>query len=217
MRLSPGTEEVAAFYAKMLDHEYTSKALFNTNFFKDWRKVMTAAERERITDLTKCDFRDMRDFFAAESEQRKNMSKEDKLKIKEGKDAEQKLYGFAVIDGHKQKIGNFRIEPPGLFRGRGEHPKMGRLKKRILPEDVTINCSKGSAIPVPPEGHKWKEIRHDNTVSWLCSWTENVLGNNKYIMLNPSSKIKVGFYFRTLLRLASRAKRILRNSKPRAA
>ena len=48
-----------------------------------------------------------------------------------------------------------------------------------------------SEIPKPPAGHKWKEVRHDNTVSWLCSWTENVLGQNKYIMLNPSSKIKV--------------------------
>ena len=32
-------------------------------------------------------------------------------------------YGVAEIDGHEEKIGNFRIEPPGLFRGRGEHPK----------------------------------------------------------------------------------------------
>ena len=26
------------------------------------------------------------------------------------------------------QVGNFRVEPPGLFRGRGEHPKMGKLK-----------------------------------------------------------------------------------------
>ena len=39
MQLSTDAEEVATFYAKMLDHEYTSKAEFNTNFFKDWRKV----------------------------------------------------------------------------------------------------------------------------------------------------------------------------------
>lgn len=41
---------------------------------------------------------------------------------------------------------------------------MGCLKKRVQPEDVVINCSKGVHIP-PPKGHKWKEIRHDNTVS----------------------------------------------------
>jgi len=46
------------------------------------------------------------------------------------------------MDGHKEKIGNFRIEPPGLFRGRGDHPKQGMLKRRTMPEDVIINCSK---------------------------------------------------------------------------
>ena len=51
-------------------------------------------------------------------------------------------YGFCVIDGHTEKIGNFKIEPPGLFRGRGDHPKQGMLKRRVMPEDVIINCSK---------------------------------------------------------------------------
>lgn len=41
---------------------------------------------------------------------------------------------------------------------------MGMLKKRIEPEDVTINCSVDSKIPVPPEKHQWKEVIHDNTV-----------------------------------------------------
>lgn len=46
------------------------------------------------------------------------------------------------MDNHKERIANFKIEPPGLFRGRGNHPKMGMLKRRILPEDIIINCSK---------------------------------------------------------------------------
>ena len=28
----------------------------------------------------------------------------------------------------RQKIGNFKTEPPGLFRGRGDHPKQGKIK-----------------------------------------------------------------------------------------
>lgn len=48
-----------------------------------------------------------------------------------------------------------------------------------------------SKIPSPPPGHKWKEVRHDNKVTWLVSWTENIQGSIKYIMLNPSSRIKV--------------------------
>ena len=53
-----------------------------------------------------------------------------------------KVYGFCTVDGHKEKVGNFNIEPPGLFRGRGDHPKQGMLKRRVMPEDVIINCSK---------------------------------------------------------------------------
>lgn len=39
MELFEPAEEVASFYAKMLDHEYTSKQIFNKNFLHDWRKV----------------------------------------------------------------------------------------------------------------------------------------------------------------------------------
>ena len=40
----------------------------------------------------------------------------------------------------------------------------GMVKRRVQPEDVIINCSKDSDWPKPPAGHKWKEVRHDNTV-----------------------------------------------------
>ena len=70
------------------------------------------------------------------------MTKEEKQVIKEAnlKIAEQ--YGFCEMDGHKQKVGNFRIEPPGLFRGRGDHPKQGKLKKRVSAKEVIINIGK---------------------------------------------------------------------------
>lgn len=51
--------------------------------------------------------------------------------------------------------------------------------------------SRDAKVPSPPPGHKWKEVRHDNKVTWLVSWTENIQGSIKYIMLNPSSRIKV--------------------------
>ncbi|XP_013787313.1 DNA topoisomerase I, mitochondrial-like [Limulus polyphemus] len=190
MVLSPECEEVAGFYARMLEHEYVTKDVFNKNFFKDWRKVMTQEEKEKITDLKKCNFKELAEYFKVKSEERKNMSKEEKAEIKKKNEEIQKEYGFCIIDGHKQKIGNFKIEPPGLFRGRGEHPKMGMLKKRVRPEDIIINIGKEANVPKPPEGRKWKEVRHDNTVTWLACWNENILGATKYIMLNPSSKLK---------------------------
>ncbi|XP_066261662.1 DNA topoisomerase I, mitochondrial [Euwallacea similis] len=190
IELSPKAEEIAGFYAKMLDHDYTTKEAFNKNFFHDWRESMTSSERAKITDLKKCNFKPMHAYFMDIAEKNRNKTKEEKQAVKEKNEAMMKEYGFCVIDGHKEKIGNFKIEPPGLFRGRGEHPKMGKLKRRVEPEDIIINCSKKSKIPEPPPGHKWKEVRHDDKVTWLASWTENVQNQVKYIMLNPSSKLK---------------------------
>lgn len=191
MKLSEAAEEVAGFYARMLDHEYTSKDAFNNNFFKDWQAVMNKEEKTTIKKLSRCDFTHMAEYFKKLSEERKNMSKEEKQKIKQDNQKIVEKYGFCFLDGHKQRIANFRIEPPGLFRGRGNHPKMGMLKRRTMPEDVIINCSKDSKIPPPPAGHRWKEVRHDNTVTWLACWVENVQSNFKYVMLNASSRLKV--------------------------
>ncbi len=174
LKLSLPTEEVATFYGRMLDHDYTTKDVFNRNFFKDWRKVMNQRERETIRDLSKCDFNEINDHFKKVSEERKARSKEEKKAEKEKNEAIQKEYGFCSIDGHKEKIGNFRIEPPGLFRGRGEHPKQGMLKKRVMPEDVIINCSADSKHPEPPKGHKWKNVQHDNTVSFAPCTTVRI-------------------------------------------
>lgn len=142
---------------------------------------MTAKEREKITNLSKCDFRKMHAFFVQQNEERKNRTKEEKKALKEKNEALIAEYGWCNIDGHRQKIGNFKIEPPGLFRGRGEHPKQGMLKKRIVPEEVIINCSKDSNIPQPPEGHKWKQVT--SLCCWLveCLSIELLMGQRKKI------------------------------------
>jgi DNA topoisomerase-1 len=191
VKLKESAEEIMTFYARMLDHDYTSKEVFNTNFMTDWRKSMTQAERELIKDIRKCDFTQVANYFKEQTEQRKAMSKEEKKKLKDENEKIRKEYGYCMWDKHRQPVGNYKIEPPGLFRGRGEHPKMGCVKKRIRPEDIIINIGREAQKPKPPEGHHWKEVRHDNKVSWLVMWTENIRGNNKYIMLNASSRVKV--------------------------
>ncbi|XP_036405890.1 DNA topoisomerase 1-like isoform X2 [Megalops cyprinoides] len=190
VKLSPAAEEVALFFVQMMDHEYTTKDVFRNNFFKDWRREMTVEERMLITDLNKCDFGELFRMHQARVEVQHNMSKEEKQAIKEANQKITEEYGYCTLDHHRERIGNFRIEPPGLFRGRGDHPKQGMLKRRIQPEDIIINCSKDSRVPEPPAGHRWKEVRHDNAVTWLASWTENVQGSCKYIMLDASSKLK---------------------------
>lgn len=188
--LSEEAEEVMTFYAKMLDHDYTTMEMFNKNFMEDWRSVMTHDEKVLIKKMSKCDFLDVANYFKEQSEIRKARSREEKKTETAVKLALVDEKGWCVWDGHKEKIGNLFIEPPGLFRGRGAHPKMGKLKKRVKADQVIINCSKDAPFPEPPAGFRWKEIRHDPTVSWLATWTENVQSQNKYVMLNANSKIK---------------------------
>ncbi|XP_055482541.1 DNA topoisomerase I, mitochondrial isoform X3 [Psammomys obesus] len=151
---------------------------------------MTAEERKLITHLDKCDFTEIHRHFMEKAEARKTLPREQKQKLKEESEKLQQEFGYCILDGHREKIGNFKTEPPGLFRGRGDHPKMGMLKRRVMPEDVVINCSRDSKVPEPPAGHQWKEVRSDDTVTWLASWTENIQNSFKYIVLNPSSKLK---------------------------
>uniref|UniRef100_A0A2P2LZ50 DNA topoisomerase I n=1 Tax=Rhizophora mucronata TaxID=61149 RepID=A0A2P2LZ50_RHIMU len=99
---------------------------------------------------------------------------------------------WATVDGVKEKVGNFRVEPPGLFRGRGEHPKMGKLKSRIRPSDITINIGKDAPVPeCPIPGERWKEVKHDNTVTWLAFWNDPINQKEfKYVFLAASSSLK---------------------------
>lgn len=83
---------------------------------------MTAEERAKIVDLAQCDFRAVHEYYKEVSERNKNRSKEEKAVLKEKKDKEVEKYGFAWMDGYKQKIGNFRIEPPGSLHSTHSRP-----------------------------------------------------------------------------------------------
>ncbi|XP_068143623.1 DNA topoisomerase 1-like [Drosophila tropicalis] len=174
----------------MLNHEYCRNTIFNRNFFMDFRGTMTYNERKIIKDFHKCNFYEIFEYFQAESNKLRAATKEEKLSEKEENESLISKYGFCLLDGHCERINNFRLEAPGLFLGRGDHPKMGMIRHRVWACDITINCGRDSKIPMPPRGEMWKEVRHDNTVTWLASWTDNVHGQNKYIILNPRSKIR---------------------------
>lgn len=190
VELTPDQEEVATMYASMIETDYMQKEIFLSNFWAEFKKVL--GKNHVIRDLKKCDFRDIYDHLMAEREAKKNLPKEDKVKLKEEKDAAEARFKFALVDGRKEPVGNFRVEPPGLFRGRGEHPKMGKLKSRIYPRDITINIGKGVPVPQHPyPGQSWKEVRHDQTVTWLAFWKDPIDAKGyKYVWLGANSTFK---------------------------
>ena len=82
----------------------------------------------KITNFELCDFRPMYEYFEVEKAKKKAMTTEEKKTAKKTRDEMEAKYTSCLLDGRKEKVGNFRVEPPGLFRGRGEHPKKGALK-----------------------------------------------------------------------------------------
>ncbi|CAL0303246.1 unnamed protein product [Lupinus luteus] len=188
--LTPEQEEVATMFAVMRDTDYMQKDKFKENFWTDWRKLL--GKNHVIQNLNDCDFTPIYDWCQSEKEKKRQMSSEEKKAQKEERAKLEEKYMWAIVDGVKEKVGNFRVEPPGLFRGRGEHPKMGKLKKRICPNDITINIGKDAPIPnCPIPGESWKDIRHDNTVTWLAFWSDPINPKLfKYVFLAASSSLK---------------------------
>ncbi|KAK3278754.1 DNA topoisomerase 1 [Cymbomonas tetramitiformis] len=190
--LTPAEEEVAGFFAVMKDTDYAGKAVFVKNFWTDFQRILTPKSKAIVKDFKKCDWTPMYNYFFEQREKKKQMTKEEKLQIKAQKEVEEEPFTHAMIDGKKEKVGNFRVEPPGLFRGRGEHPKMGKLKERIKPKDVIINIGRDSPVPACPiPGEKWGEVRHDRTVTWLAGWKDTINTKDwKYVQFAATSSIK---------------------------
>jgi DNA topoisomerase-1 len=193
IKLSPESEEVATFYAAIINTDYVKNPIFNENFFNDFKLVLKKNDPDAdiiIKSLKDCDFSKIYSYLEKKKEEKKNLTKEEKKKIKEEKDAIDEKYMYVMVDGKKEKIGNFRIEPPGLFRGRGSHPKTGSLKMRVLPEQVTLNIGENAKIPAPPKGHQWANVIHDHNTTWLAKWSENINGDIKYVWLGAGSTFK---------------------------
>ncbi|PGH16038.1 hypothetical protein AJ79_02018 [Helicocarpus griseus UAMH5409] len=197
--LAPEAEEVASFFGSMLNSTHNvENPTFQKNFFGDFTQYIKKSGGAKdpkgnpvaIKSFEKCDFKPIFEYYEAQRQEKKNLPAAEKKRLKAEKDEMEAPYMYCMWDGRKQKVGNFRVEPPALFRGRGEHPKTGKVKTRVMPEQITINIGKDAKVPTPPAGHKWKEVKHDQEGTWLAMWQENINGNYKYVMLAANSDIK---------------------------
>ena len=177
-------EEFGTIYAKYSDTEYHKNNVFNKNFWNDWSKIL--GKDHKIKSLADCNFKLIYDHILKLKENKKPLTAQEK----EDKELVEKKYKIAIVDGKEQPVGNFRVEPPGIFIGRGCNPHLGRIKRRIDAEDIIINIGKEATIPQAPKGHQWKSIIHDNTVEWLASWPDEITGKTKYVWLGAQSDSK---------------------------
>jgi len=194
VELTPAQEEAATFFAAMdpdgmhLGNKKTAP-IFIKNFFGDFRVVL--GPKHVIKDFKKCDFEPIRSHLNEQKMVKKAATDGEKKATKAEREEVMFKFGYCVVDGHLEKVGNYNMEPPGTFRGRGEHPKMGKLKQRVDPEQVALNLSECSAVPkCNVFGHAWGDLRHDPSVMWLANWKENINGQVKYMQLAAQSSFK---------------------------
>jgi DNA topoisomerase-1 len=185
--LNSTAEEYATMYAKFINTKYIESNLFKKNFWKDFKLMLNDI---KVNSIDEIDFSLIKNYLDLEKEKKDNLSKEEKDIIKKNQLENEEPYMFCIIDSVQQKVGNYKIEPPGIFLGRGSHPKIGRIKKRITPEDVTINLDTSAPIPKPNISGKWGKVIHDQNVIWLASWKENISGKTKYVFTSLESFFK---------------------------
>lgn len=183
--LPPLAEEYATLYARYLNTEYIKSKTFKKNFFKSWKPTIKNLSVP-IDNLDLCDFSLIASYLEKQKEKKK-------LKAKSTDNSSEDKFKTAQVDGKPQPVGNYKMEPPGIFIGRGCHPKLGTIKTRIEPKDVILNLSKDAPIPpMPPmyTGSKWKKIVHDNKAEWLAAWKDTITGKTKYVWLGVKSDFK---------------------------
>ena len=186
--LNKEAEEALLFYTKYFNTEYIKSNRFTKNFWRDFKKLLKIDQK--LNDISEIDLKHFIEYQNKLQLKKSEITKEEKILEKEKSMKEEEEFKIAFVDGKEQPVGNFRIEPPGIFLGRGCHPKLGRIKKRIYPEDITINIGSGEKIPNTINGRRWKEIIHDKTVLWLASWKDDITEKTKYVRLGDKSDFK---------------------------
>lgn len=112
------------------------------------------------------------------------------------------LYGFALVDGVKEPLQSYMLEPEGIFPGRPGAPDAGLWKEATVIEDVIVNTnSKTLPVKINPddtiEDYEWKTIwRPDYHYVAKYPVIVGVPGQKPYsvtkkkVMFSPQSSIK---------------------------
>jgi DNA topoisomerase-1 len=190
LSLSPFQEEMAWAWVKKRNTPYIHDEVFQANFITDFQRQFQGLEDIQIGQL---DFSEIID--VQEAERVRNSDPERKKELALGRKKRRELlkekYGYAEIDGVRTEVGNYLVEPPGIFMGRGEHPLRGKWKPRVLPEDIILNLDETAVPPPSPiEGKQWGKIIHDHDSTWLASWHDNLSESMKYVWLSDVAAIR---------------------------
>ena len=184
-QLKPEEEERIVAWAKKIGTPYVEDPVFAENFHSDLSELMGIKVLPGDIDYTP-----IYKMVVAEREFKKNLSKEEKKRLREERkvirEANKEKYGWATIDGERCELGNYMVEPSSIFMGRGQHPFRGKWKEGPRYEDVELNLSPDADVP-PGD---WKEVMWDSESIWIARWRDKLSGKIKYVWPHDSSPIK---------------------------
>ena len=174
--LNEAQEEAACLYARAAITNPNLDKTFVRNFHRDFRALFPKGS---APDPTTLDFSPIITYLKT------------KPKGSATSAAQLDKYRKCEVDGVEQPVANFMVEPPSLFKGRGDHPLRGKIKRRIFPEDVIINISKEAPVPKPNVPGKWGQVIEDKHAMWIACWRQPVTGKLHYVWLGQESEIQM--------------------------
>lgn len=174
VRLGPCAEEVASMYAKVDEKKIRDIKMFEKNIMAGLRRAMRkdqSPDVNTVIDFEKCDFSKIFK-YVRHCGIRYEEDTEDTVSLR-------KRCRFAIVNGEQEFVSGFEIPHPRIFLGLDE--KIGMVKDRVFPEDVTINIGEESPVPdCPIEGHNWGRVIHEPKEAWVAFWMDSVYGDEEY-------------------------------------
>jgi DNA topoisomerase-1 len=187
IKLNPLQEEMAVKFAQKFGTPYAEDRAFCSNFMKDFAEALGIRGKITVEDF---DWAPIVSWIEAERARKANMSKEERKQLahvrKRIREERKERYGWATVNGVRMGIGNYAVEPPSVFLGRGKHPSRGRWKPAITTRDVTLNLSLDA--PTPPGEWAGREWRPEEL--WIAKWTDKLAGKVKYIWFHDATPMK---------------------------
>jgi len=163
--LTPILEEALIWYIKAEMH-HTDKVFIKnfTNEFKRLIKQEKVTKLDSLKSLQEINYTYLKDHLPQPLKYNTDLK-----------------YMTGYIDNEEIEILNYKVEPPGIFIGRGDHPKKGMLKSKLTKKDVLLNTSSKMA------GYN---TINDNSSIWFASWKNNITNKMKYLWFSHNTKFK---------------------------
>ena len=111
-------------------------------------------------------------------------------RVDEKTPAETARYATALVDGSPQPVAPSSVDRPGIFFGRPGSELTGRLRRRIVASDVTLNLGPNAPTPSVPSSDgvlRWGGVVRNPRIDWIARWRDPVTRIVKYARLSPAS------------------------------